>query len=112
MSATAGLPEVRRVDRIKIEEYLLHPVNGRGKAAFFQAFGFTALRWHELRDALLDQAQSGVLLDTARSSYGTRYVVCGSLRTPDGRDPPPVVCTVWQADNGLDGVRLITAYPA
>jgi hypothetical protein len=41
-----------------------------------------------------------------------RTVIRGSLRTPDGRDPPPVVCTVWQADNGLDGVRLITAYPA
>jgi hypothetical protein len=23
-----------------------------------------------------------------------------------------MVCTVWQADNGADGVRLITAYPA
>lgn len=37
----SALPPVRRVDRNKVEEYLLHPIKGRGKAAFFEAFGFS-----------------------------------------------------------------------
>ena len=48
-----NLPPHRRVDRSKIEEYLLHPINGRGKAAFFEAYGFSRSRWDELRRALL-----------------------------------------------------------
>jgi hypothetical protein len=61
---------------------------------------------------LLAQAAAGPVLDVVVSPYGSRYIVCGSLRTPSGRAPEPMVCTVWQADNGADGVRLITAYPA
>jgi hypothetical protein len=106
------LPPERRVDRSKIEDYLLHPINGRGKAAFFEAFGFSVLRWDELRTALLEHAASGRLTEAVVSPYGTRYIVRGGLRTPDGRNPQPVVCSVWQADQDAEGVRLITAYPA
>lgn len=106
------LPADRRIDRKKIDDYLLHPVKGRGKEAFFQAYGFARERWQELHDALLDQAAAGPVLDVVVSAYGTRYIVHGSLRTPSGRDPQPVVCTEWQADNGAKWVRLITAYPA
>jgi hypothetical protein len=38
------LPPDRCVDRSKIEDYLLHPINGRGKAAFFEAYGFSLAR--------------------------------------------------------------------
>ena len=106
------LPEARRIDRSKIDEYLLHPINGRGKAAFFQAYGFALPRWEQLRDALLDHALAGTVQEVVVSAYGSRYIVRGSLRTPGGREPLPVVCAVWQADNGSEGVRLITAYPA
>ncbi|MEP7303435.1 MAG: DUF6883 domain-containing protein [Caldimonas sp.] len=106
-----SLPADRRIDRSKIEDYLLHPANGRGKAAFFESFGFSRVRWEELRAALLDQASAGEVTSEVVSPYGTRYIVRGALRTPDGREPRPVVCTVWQADDGVPGVRLITAYP-
>jgi hypothetical protein len=105
------LPPDRQIDRSKIEDYLLHPINGRGKAAFFQAFGFSLLQWQALQSALLDHAASGHLIEAVVSPYGTRYIVRGGLRTPDGRKPQPRVCSVWQADNGAVGVRLITAYP-
>lgn len=105
------LPTDRRIDRSKIEEYLLHPINGRGKAAFFEAHGFSLARWEGLRDALLEHAASGRLSEAVVSPYGTRYIVRGGLRTPDARDPQPVVCSVWQADDGAVGLRLITAYP-
>lgn len=105
------LPPDRRIDRNKIEGYLLHPIKGRGKAAFFEAYGFTLARWEELRNVLLEHAASGRVTDAVVSLYGTRYIVMGGLRTPGGREPRPVVCSVWQADRGDVGVRLITAYP-
>lgn len=64
-----SLPPLRRIDRGKIEDYLLVSI------------------------------------------WGTRYIVRGGLRTPDGRLPSPVVCTVWPMDLGDTGARLITAYP-
>lgn len=112
MATLPPLPPDRRVDRNKIEDYLLHPINGRGKAAFFEAYGFTLARWVELKDALLDHAASGKVRDAVVSPYGTRYIVHGGLRTPLDRHPRPLVCSVWQADHGTVGVRLITAYPA
>ncbi len=112
MPTPPTLPADRRIDRSKIDGYLLHPVKSRGKAAFFVPFGFAPQRWRELHDALLDHAAAGQLLDVVVSPYGNRYSVRGPLRTPSGREPQPLVCTVWQADNGAEGVRLITAYPA
>lgn len=110
--APPALPEARRVDRSKVEDYLLHPVNGRGKAAFFQAYGFALERWEDLHDALLEHAAAWPVAEATTSPYGCRYVVRGALRTPSGREPWPLVCSVWQADNGSEGTRLITAYPA
>ena len=112
MPNTPVLPAIRRVDRSKIDEYLLHPINGRGKASFFQAYGFALERWEELRDALLEHASAGEVAEVVVSPYGSRYIVRGGLRTPGGREPWPLVCSVWQADNEGTGVRLITAYPS
>ena len=73
------LPDLRRIDRSKIDEYLLHPINGRGKAAFFEAYGFSLLRWEALRDALLDHALTGLVQEVVVSPYGSRYAVRGGL---------------------------------
>ena len=63
------LPPDRRIDRNKIEGYLLHPINGRGKAAFFAAYGFSLARWDVLRDALLEHAALGRLTNAVVSPY-------------------------------------------
>ena len=112
MASSSVLPDIRRVERRKIDEYLLHPINSRGKASFFQAHGFALVRWEALRDALIEHASAWPVAEVVVSPYGSRYLVRGGLRTPSGRDPWPLVCSVWQADNGDTGVRLITAYPA
>lgn len=112
MPSVPTLPDIRRIDRSKIDEYLLHPINSRGKASFFQAYGFALPRWEELRDALVEHAAAWPVAEVVVSPYGSRYLVRGALRTPSGRDPWPLVCSVWQADNGAVGVRLITAFPA
>ena len=108
--ASAELPSVRRIDRDKVEGYLLHPVKAHGKAQFFERFGFDRSRWHELRTVLLEHAAGGTVIERASSPYGVRYTVRGKIQTPSGRQPPSV-CSVWQADVGENAVRLITAYP-
>ena len=112
MPSSPVLPDIRRVERRKIDDYLLHPINSRGKASFFQAYGFAHDKWEMLRDALIEHASVWPVAEVVGSPYGSRYLVRGGLRTPSGRDPWPLVCSVWQADNGDTGARLITAYPA
>ena len=93
------LPLERRIDRSKIEDYLLHPIKGRGKAAFFEAYGFSLARWDELRSALLEHAASGRLTDAVVSPYGTRYTPATSFGARCG--PPTVaIRSRWCAGCG------------
>ena len=100
------------MDRAKIVDYLLSDENGRGKARFFRRLGFHPDRWQELADALRDHARGNPVSAVFDSSYGTRYVVEGSLRSPDGRQPPANIATVWLVEHGAHAPRLITAFPA
>lgn len=107
-----ALPPERQIDDSKIVDYLLHPLNSRGKAVFFVRFGFTQVDGGQLRDALLEHARTMPITSIVASAYGTRYIVTGSLKTPSGRTPLPIVAAVWQQDAGMESVRLITAYPS
>jgi hypothetical protein len=78
---TDRLPETQfaTIDRRKITDYLLahsHPA-GRAKAAFFQRFGFTAMDWRRLRDALLDHARSAPIVSVAVPRFVTAYPLPG-----------------------------------
>lgn len=100
-----------RVDRAKIADYLLslsHP-DGRSKAEFFARFGFTVEAWEVLADALRAVGISNSVTGIVASVHGTRYTVDGLLPTPDGRTP--MIRTVWIVESGIQGPRLITAYP-
>ena len=107
------LPNAREtlVDRTKIVDYLLSPTHpqGRGKTRFFYSLGFRPERWRELAEALRRQGAEHPVVEVAESVYGSRYVVDGALRSPDGRNPP--VRTVWILDRGAEVPRLVTAYP-
>ena len=105
------LPIERQIEKAKLVDYLLHPANSRGKAAFFFSYGFTSASWEQLRDALLEHAANMTVISAVASPYGIRYVVSGILKTPSNRVPLPLVSAVWQQDTGAHGVRLITAYP-
>lgn len=94
------LPMERQIDRAKILEYLLHPVNSRGKAELFYLFGFSQVYWERLRDALLEHAQKNPVTDVVATRFGTKYIVTGALNTPNGRVPPPIILAVWQQDPG------------
>ena len=69
---------VARVDRQKINEYLLnreHPDNG-GKAEFFIGLGFTSENWETLADALRSLAVN-FSRDSKHGIYAREEVYCG-----------------------------------
>ena len=107
------LPSAERaqVDSSKVTDYLLssaHP-DGRNKAQFFVAFGFRADEPEALRQALQRHGATQQVTGTVESRYGVRYIVEGTLETPDGRNP--TIRTVWILTPESGAPRLITAYP-
>jgi hypothetical protein len=99
------------VPRAKIVGYLLsaeHPI-GRGKAEFFKHHGFLAEAWEVLADCLRRHATDHEVAAVEESPFGKRYVIEGSLVTPDGRTP--LVRSVWFAEDGEQSPRFLTAYP-
>lgn len=98
------------VDERKVHHYLLnpgHPDNG-GKAAFFEALGFTRSAPGLLVDALRHSADGDVVRKST-SPHGDKYVVDAILTTPTGQTRE--VRTVWIVDGGTTAPRLVTAYP-
>jgi hypothetical protein len=103
--------EIAVVEERKVLGYLLagdHP-EGASKASFFQAVGFRRSEWQALSEAIQDHARRHQVTEIERSPYGTKYVVDGPMRSPDGR--APVVRAVWIVDAGAEFPRLVTAYP-
>jgi hypothetical protein len=100
-----------RVDQSKVTGYLLSEAAGRGKATFFLSLGFRLENWETLAGALKAQARNNLVVSIVDSEYGKRYSVDGSIETPDKRQPPPRVRTVWILETGTEAPRLITAHP-
>jgi len=99
------------VERGKIVDYLLnpsHPDNG-GKAEFFEKLGFESKEWEVLTVALRTLARTVVVARAAESPHGRKYVIVGSIDSPNGKAAR--VQTIWIVDRGLDVARLATAYP-
>ena len=96
-----------------MRDYLLslsHPV-GKSKARFFRGLGFDESTVNRLREELKGVIQRAPIEETERTSHGTKYVVVGSIRTPDGGNVS--VRTVWMIEEeGADAPRFVTAYPA
>lgn len=107
------LPNAARavVARSKVVDYLLseaHP-DGRGKARFFVAHGFSLADWEALAAALRAHALAHRVISAVERPFGVRYVVEGGLTSPDGRAPG--VRTVWFIRPERDVPELVTAYP-
>ncbi|MGH7796053.1 MAG: DUF6883 domain-containing protein [Candidatus Binatia bacterium] len=99
------------VNETKIVKYLLSTTHraGKSKAAFFMAHGFDPQRWKDLDTALRQHAIDNEIAREERTIFGTRYVVDGVLKTPDGQ--PLNVRTVWFIDDDNDAPRFVTAHP-
>jgi len=99
------------VPREKITGYLLsssHP-DGRSKARFFTGFGFSVESWQTLAEALLRHAADDKVAKVETSLFGARYVIDGTISTPDGR--AALIRSVWFIETGESIPRFATAYP-
>lgn len=103
--------EAAAVPEEKITDYLLSATHrdGRHKAAFFFGFGFTAGAWETLRAALLKHAAEHEVSKAENTPYGVRYVLEGTIETPDGRTPG--IRSVWFLESDQNAPRFVTAYP-
>jgi hypothetical protein len=100
------------IPQAKIVRYLLDLTNdnGKSKAEFFLAFGFSPAAWQVMAQALIQHAhEHPVAKVEERPPFGIHYVIEGTLHTPDGRNPRARV--VWIIDEGDDVPRLVSAYP-
>jgi len=98
------------VSEKKIRAYLLnaHHRDGRSKARFFIAHGYSDREWHVLAQAIGRHPVDNPIAGVEATTYGQKLVVVCRLRTPDGRNP--CIRTVWIAEAGANP-RLVTAYP-
>ena len=99
------------VPRRKVTDYLLSRTHraGKGKAAFFLRFGFSVTRWEELAEDLRRHARENAVVETGETAFGTRYVVDGPMRAPDGAVLR--VRSVWFVERGETQLRFVTAHP-
>jgi uncharacterized protein DUF6883 len=99
------------IPKAKVVQYLLSSTHrtGKGKAAFFSAFGFTVSQLDDLMSALQRHARDNAVTLAENTAFGTRYVIEGPLVAPNGRELQ--VRTVWFIDKGDHAPRFVTAYP-
>ncbi|MFM9971374.1 MAG: DUF6883 domain-containing protein [Burkholderiales bacterium] len=107
------LPHVNnvKVPEDKVRKYLLsstHPM-GKGKAALFIRFGFTAEKWQELAAELESHARENPVANISSTEYGVRYVIDGLLRTPN--NSALNIRGVWFITRGIEVPRFVTAHP-
>jgi len=96
------------VDRGKVLDYLLnetHPENG-GKARSFALLGFSREDPEGLMGALRDVAEHGVVVSSAESVHGEKYVIDGWLSVHTQESRQWSIRTVWIIDRGEDAPRL------
>jgi hypothetical protein len=100
------------ITEAKIVLYLLNlsSENGKAKAKFFLAFGFTIEAWQIMAEALRQHANDHEVTKVEeRPPFGIHYVIEGTLQTPDGRNPS--VRVIWIIDDDDIVPRLVSAYP-
>ncbi|MBX3063591.1 MAG: hypothetical protein KF726_11480 [Anaerolineae bacterium] len=99
------------VPEAKITRYLLDLTSkqGKPKAQFFIAFGFTMEVWELLATALKQHALAHDIASVRETRYGIHYNIEGELQTPDERNPR--VRSVWKIEKDATIPALVTAYP-
>jgi hypothetical protein len=103
--------ELAVVPSEKVVDYLLSPTHpwGRHKAGFFATMGFSGRRWEEMAAVLKRHAASHDAAKVEATPFGTRYVVEGIIKGPNGNTAN--VRTVWFLPQQEEIPRFVTAYP-
>lgn len=95
----------------KLTEYILSETHliGRLKAKFFRKYGFNETNISALEKALLKIAISEEVKSASISSYGTKYILEGNIKTP--KQKIIKLRTVWIIEVNQRKPRFVTAYP-
>lgn len=95
----------------KLTGYLLSETHtvGASKAKLLRAFGFDETNVAMLEQELLNIARTQTVQDTISTEHGTKYVIDGSIATPQARLLK--LRTVWIIDTGQAIPRFVTARP-
>lgn len=103
--------ENAEIPESKITKYLLSTTHraGKSKASFFMQFGFDLDHWKALALALKQHALENEVVLEEKTIFGTRYIVDGLLKAPDGRWLN--VRVAWYITADGDVPRFITAHP-
>ena len=99
------------IPRKKLIDYILsesHPV-GSSKAKFFRGLGFDEKNIDKLAKSLLRVAKENDVKNVRKFSYGTNYIVEGTIETPIGKAVKLV--TVWFIKTEKSRPGFVTAYP-
>lgn len=99
------------VPTTKIIHYLLSATHavGKGKAKFFREYGFDDSNVDLLISGLILIAQTEDIVKEIKSSFGVKYIIDGSLESPNGLKLN--LRTVWIIEIDEDSPRFVTAYP-
>lgn len=100
-----------RIPPEKLTDYLLndsHPV-GSAKAKWFHQFGYELADPAALERDLLELVRESDDFSETSSPFGTKYVVSGRIKTPNGAVAS--VVSVWIVESSNGHPRLVTAFP-
>jgi len=103
--------EKAHIPNSKIRDYLLSKTHSVGmwKASFFQSIGFDETNAKSLEKSIMAIAQTEDVKQITKSPYGTKYVVDGSIISPEGKSIG--LRTFWIIEFGEEYPRFVTAYP-
>ncbi len=103
--------DAAEISESKVLQYLLNLEHrdGRGKAIFFQEFGFSVSAWQILIQALKEHARVHPVSETGSNDFGVKYTVDGELETPNGERPN--IRVIWFVATDEAVPRLVTAHP-
>jgi len=99
------------ISKNKLVKYLLsetHPV-GKAKARFFRKLGFNETNVGKLAKLLLRIPKENDIKNVRKFSYGTNYVIGGTIETPNGKTVK--IITVWFMKTEKTKPSFVTTYP-
>jgi len=99
------------IPKEKLTDYILsesHPV-GSSKAKFFRGLGFDEINVDKLAKSLLRVTKEHDVKNVRKFSYGTNYIVEGTIETPIGKTVK--IVTVWFLKTEKSRPSFVTAYP-
>lgn len=95
----------------KLLDYLMsetHPI-GKSKSKYLRSVGFNEMNIGLLKQGLINIAQSENIKKAISSQYGIKYIIDGSIPTPNGISIK--IRTVWIIDKEQNQPRFVTTYP-